>query len=173
MNRGECIRPTGSEVAEGEVLLRPGTRIRAAEVGALAVLGIDPVPVCQRPKVAILSTGDEVVDIHRVPQPHQVRDSNAQALAAQVLENGCVPVLLGIARDDASDLRERMVRGLSEADVFLTIGGVSKGTHDLVHGTLTELGVREVFHGVALKPGKPAFFGVRQHGESAVFVFGG
>lgn len=170
--RGQCIRPAGSEVAEGEVLLKAGTRIRAAEIGALAVLGIDPVPVSRRPRVAILSTGDEVVEIHRVPAPHQVRDSNAQALAALVLENGGDPQLLGIASDDAADLRERMSKGLSEADVLLTIGGVSKGTHDLVHGTLVELGVEEVFHGVSLKPGKPTFFGERAEGGRTVFVFG-
>ena len=80
VHRGQCIRAEGSEVGEGEVLLPAVTRIRAAEVGALAVLGIDPVPVTRRPRVAILSTGDEVVEIHRVPAPHQVRDSNAQAL---------------------------------------------------------------------------------------------
>ncbi len=172
VNRGQCIRAEGSEVGEGEVLLQAGTRIRAAEVGALAVLGIDPVPVARRPRVAILSTGDEVVEIHRVPQPHQVRDSNAQAIAAQVLESGGVPQLLGIASDDAADLRGRMEKGLCEADVLLTIGGVSVGTHDLVHGTLSELGVEEVFHGVALKPGKPTFFGERTAGGRKVFVFG-
>jgi molybdopterin molybdotransferase len=172
VRRGDCIRLAGSEVEVGDVLLRPGTVIRAAQVGALAVLGIDPVPVCRRPRVAILSTGNEVVDIHRVPEPHQVRDSNAQALAAQVLENGGEPQLLGIARDDVSDLRERMSRGLREADLLLTIGGVSKGTHDLVHGTLAELGVEEVFHGIALKPGKPTYFGERLQGERKVFVFG-
>lgn len=172
VHRGQCIRAEGSEVGVGEVLLQAGTRIRAAEVGALAVLGIDPVPVTRRPRVAILSTGDEVVEIHRVPQPHQVRDSNAQALAAQVLASGGVPQLLGIAGDDAADLRQRMVKGLDEADVLLTIGGVSVGTHDLVHGTLSELGVVEVFHGVALKPGKPTFFGERTDGDKKVFVFG-
>lgn len=169
---GANIRPRGSEIAAGDLLLEQGRLVRAAEIGALAVLGCARVAVHRRPRVAILSTGDEVVPVEAVPADHQVRDSNSQALAAQARECGAAPVLLGIARDDAGDLRARLERGLAEADVLLTIGGVSKGTHDLVHGTLAELGVREVFHGIALKPGKPTFFGVRERAGRAVHVFG-
>lgn len=172
IGRGANIRPQGSEVAVGDLLLARGRRLRAAEIGALAVLGIDPVPVVRRPRVAILSTGDEVVPIDVTPADHQVRDSNAWALAAQVIECGGAPLALGIARDERADLEQRLRRGLAEADVVLTIGGVSKGTHDLVHGTLADLGVQEVFHGIALKPGKPTFFGVCDQRGATVHVFG-
>ena len=171
VSKGLNIRPMGSEVAMGQLLLAAGTRIGAAEIGALAVLGIDPVPVFRRPRVAILATGDEVIDIHRVPESHQVRNSNAHALAAQVTEAGGEPLHLGIARDQEADLRQSLQKGLAEADVLVSIGGVSKGTHDLVHRLLAELGVEEVFHGIQLKPGKPAFFG-RVGGDAPRFVFG-
>ena len=170
-SRGANIRPRGSELAAGAVVLRAGTLLRAAEIGVLAVLGIVAVPVLRRPRVAIVSTGDEVVDAASEPEPHQVRDSNSWALAAQCAECGAVGERFGIVPDDRAALRASFARGL-EADVLLTIGGVSKGTHDLVHGTLAELGVREVFHGVKLKPGKPTFFGVREQGGRRTFVFG-
>lgn len=171
VRRGENIRPLGSEIAAGTVVLRAGARIRAAEIGVLAVLGRADVSVVLRPRVAILSTGDEVVDVAADVQPHQVRDSNSWAIAAKVLEAGGAPERLGVAGDDAASLRGALERGLT-ADVLVTIGGVSKGTHDLVHVGLNELGVAPVFHGIALKPGKPAWFGVREHGGRTCHVFG-
>ncbi len=165
---GANIRPMGSEVAKGDLLMAKGILIRPAEVGALAVLGLDPVPVFRKAKVAILATGDEVVDIQQQPKAFQVRNSNAHALAAQVRQAGCEPLLLGIAGDNEVELSNLLQRGLAEADVLLTIGGVSKGTHDLVHGLLKALGVQQIFHGVAIKPGKPTFFGR----QDAQFVFG-
>ena len=180
VSRAANIRPVGSEVEVGDLLLGAGTRIGAAEIGALAVLGIDPVPVFRRPVVAVLATGDEVVDIARVPASHQVRNSNAYALAAQVQACGGEPFLLGIAKDNDHDLRAKLTDGLDRADVLLTIGGVSKGSHDLVHDILGELGIERVFHGVKLKPGKPAYFGSRLDTAGAkvtelrrkTFVFG-
>lgn len=169
---GQNVRKAGSEVAPGDVLLPAGRRIRAAEVGALAVLGMTGVPVSRRPRVAILSTGDEVVPVDHVPEPHQLRDSNTWALSAQIAECGGEPSSLGIAADDAASLRAALERGLREADLLLTIGGVSRGTHDLVHGTLRELGVQQVFHGIALKPGKPTFFGRHGPEDAPGFVFG-
>jgi len=166
---GDNIRPMGSEVADGALLLSRGTRIRSAEVGALAVLGQESVPVQRRARVAILSTGDEVVPVGDDPAPHQVRDSNSHALAAQVLEAGGEPVMLGVGRDERDDLHRLLQAGLERADILLTIGGVSKGTHDLVHGLLSELGVEEVFHGIALKPGKPTYFGEAPASGSLVF----
>ncbi len=167
---GANIRLQGSEIAPGTTLMTRGTRLGAAQIGALAVLGHANVAVFRRPRVAILSTGDEVVPIDQKPLPHQVRDSNAWALAAQIEECGGEPIRLGIASDEASDLRSRLDDGLARADVVLTIGGVSKGTHDLVHGTLRDLGVESVFHGVIVKPGKPLYFGRR--GDGPPFVFG-
>ena len=166
---GAHIRRLGSEITSGARLLSRGVRLRAAEVGALAVEGRARVCVAKRPVVAILSTGDEVVPVDGAsPEPHQVRDSNGPALAALVREAGCEPLPLGIARDEPADLRQRLERGLADADVLLTIGGVSKGTHDLVDAALTELGVARVFHGIVLKPGKPTWFGRAARG----FVFG-
>jgi molybdopterin molybdotransferase len=168
---GANIRPCGSEVEVGRLLLPVGRRVRAAEVGSLAALGVAEVPVFPRPRVAILSTGDEVVPIDVEPAPHQVRDSNAHALAAQVVESGGEPIRLGIVGDDVAQLRAELARGLAVADVLVTIGGVSQGSHDLVDDTLRELGVVEVFHGVALKPGKPTFFG-QVGSDGPPYVFG-
>jgi molybdopterin molybdotransferase len=168
---GQNVRVCGSELRAGQQVLAAGRRIRAAEVGALAVLGLAAVPVIARPRVAILATGDEVVPVQSTPAPHQVRESNSWALAAQVRERGGEPLRLGVAADDGASLRPLLARGLAEADVLLTIGGISKGTHDLVHGLLAELGVEPQFHGIELKPGKPTFFGAVR-GAGAKFVFG-
>ena len=168
---GQHVRRAGSELVAGTTVLAPGTRLFAAELGALAVLGVAQVPVCRRPRVAIVATGDEVVPVEQAPAPHQVRESNSVALWAQVHECGGEAVRLGIAPDEPAGLRALLQQALDCADVVLTIGGVSAGTHDLVHGTLQQLGVQQVFHGIALKPGKPTFFGTRQ-GDGAQFVFG-
>ena len=168
---GANVRARASEVAAGALVLPAGRLLRAAEIGVLAVLGHAQVPVVRRPRVAILATGDEVVPVAAAPLPHQVRESNSWALAAQVVECGGEAVRLGIAPDEAAPLRAALQRGLADADVLLTIGGISKGTHDLVHGMLAELGVQPEFHGIDLKPGKPTFFGV--HGGAARrYVFG-
>lgn len=168
---GANIRRRGSEAAQGQVVLPAGRRIRAAEVGALAVLGVTAVAVRQRPRVLILPTGDEVVPVDSVPQPHQVRESNSFALAAQIEAAGGEAVRLPVALDDAVSLRASLERALEGADVLLTIGGISKGSHDLVHDCLRGLGVASQFHGIELKPGKPTFFGVRGGARSS-FVFG-
>lgn len=169
---GQHVRRRGSEVAAGSVVLRAGARIRAAEIGVLAVLGRTEVSVRRRPRVGILATGDEVVPIDRQPEPHQVRDSNSHLLAAQVVESGGVAVPRGIAGDAEDVLRARLREALETCDVVVTIGGVSKGTHDLVQSVLEGLGVERRFHGIALKPGKPAFFGTHEAAERCVLVFG-
>jgi molybdopterin molybdotransferase len=157
---GANIRRQGSECAADAVVLAAGSLVRAAEIGVLAVLGHAAVQVRCRPRVGIVATGDEVVPIDAVPLPHQVRESNSWALAAQVEECGGAPTRLGVAPDEADALRALLQRGLADSDVLVTIGGISKGTHDLVHGTLQDLGVRTEFHGLDLKPGKPTYFGV-------------
>ena len=166
------IRRKGSERDGGVEVLASGRCLRAAEIGVLAVLGHHEVLVRRRPKVAIVATGDEVVPVEQVPLPHQVRESNSWALAAQVQECGGVAQRLGIAPDEVVGLRSLLTTSLEDADVVLTIGGISKGTHDLVHSTLAELGVVTEFHGIKLKPGKPTYFGVREHGERTQYVFG-
>lgn len=166
------IRRQGSELAAGAVVLPAGRRVRAAEVGVLAVLGHREVAVVRRPRVAILATGDEVVPIERAPLPHQVRESNSWALAAQVRACGGQAIRLGIAPDEPAPLRALLARGLAEADVLLTIGGISAGTHDLVHGEFAALGVQRCFHGIDLKPGKPTYFGVAGSATAPRWVFG-
>ena len=170
---GDNIRPQGSEVRRGEALMVRGQRVGPAEVGALAVLGIDPVPVFRRPKVAILATGDEVVDVRATPQPHQVAQQQRDgSRPPRSLLAGGEPMHLGIVGDSAEALGGAIRKGLSEADVLLSIGGISKGTHDLVHKIYGELGVETVYHGIAFKPGKPTFFGSCSQNGHRCFVFG-
>ena len=166
------VRLLGSECRANAVVMPAGIRIRAAEIGALAVLGITAVKVALQPRVAILATGDEVVPVTSVPLSHQVRESNSWALAAQVCESGGQPNRLGVALDEAASLRALLQRGIETSDVLLTIGGISKGTHDLVHAELAALGVERIFHGIELKPGKPTFFGQMRRADRTVFVFG-
>ena len=166
------IRRRGSEREAGTTVLAAGRRLRAAEIGVLAVLGHGEVAVRRRPKVAIVATGDEVVPLEEMPAPYQVRESNSWALAAQVVECGGVATRLGIAPDERDGLRAMLPKALADADVVLTIGGISKGTHDLVQETLEELGVRTNFHGIQLKPGKPTYFGIREEGAGRQYVFG-
>jgi len=170
--QGANVRPIGSERAPGVEVLAPGRRLAAAEIGALAVLGCHEVEVVRRPKVAIVATGDEVVPVECAPLPHQVRESNSWALAAQVVECGGVAERCGIAPDEPAGLRAMLERALDGADFVVTIGGISKGTHDLVHSTLSDLGVITEFHGIKLKPGKPTYFGVREHSGRPQYVFG-
>ena len=144
------------------------TPITPAVVGVLASVGAATVPVYRRPRVAILATGDELVDVTERPGPGQIRNANGYANAAQVLAAGGEPLQLPIARDTEADLRAQLQAGLDwKTDLFLTSGGVSVGPHDLVRRVEAELGVEEVFWRVAVKPGKPIAFGVR--GRTLVF----
>ena len=170
--RGANVRPMGSERAAGVEVLAAGRLLKAAEIGALAVLGRHEVEVVQRPGVAIVATGDEVVPVEQTPLPHQVRESNSWAISAQVVECGGVARRCGIAPDEVGGLRDLLASALDGADFVLTIGGISKGTHDLVHTTLQELGVATQFHGIKLKPGKPTYFGLRDGDGGQQCVFG-
>lgn len=172
LRAGQNIRRLGSEAVAGQMVIATGARIRAAEVGTLAVLGRTQVEVVARPRVAIVATGDEVVPVSAKPLAHQVRESNSWALAAQVEECGGQALRLGVAPDERDALRAMLERALADADVVLTIGGISKGTHDLVHDTFAALGVQTDFHGIHLKPGKPTYFGARERGGNKTFVFG-
>lgn len=157
-----------ASMQRGQVVLKAGQVIRPIEIGVLAEVGRAGVPVIRKPRVAILSTGDELVEASRTPAAGQIRNSNGPMLAALVTAAGAEAIELGIARDNADDLRAKMSRGL-EADVLILSGGVSAGVLDLVPQMLTSLGVREVLHKVNLKPGKPIWFGA---GPQANLVFG-
>jgi molybdopterin molybdotransferase len=159
VSSGQNILPQGESMRRGDVVINRGSPLRAIEIGLLAEVGRDPAPVIRRPRVAILSTGNELVPASQQPGVGQIRNSNGPMLAASVAAAGGVPLSLGVGRDDATELREAIRRGL-EADVLVLSGGVSAGVLDLVPGVLAELGVHKVFHKVRLKPGKPLWFGV-------------
>jgi molybdopterin molybdotransferase len=154
------IVPKGSEGAAGKLLLRPGTRLGYAELGLAAQIGATQLRCAKKPRVAILSTGDEVVSIDVTPSPSQIRNSNSVSLAAQVTEAGGEPILLGNAPDRLEILREKIKRGLKE-DILVLSGGVSMGKYDLVEDVLKELGATVFFDAVAIRPGKPVVFAMR------------
>ena len=156
---GENIRRRGESVRAGEVVLARGTVIRPAEVSMLASLGRAAARAVRRPRVALLSTGDELVPPSAVPGPGQVRDSNRYGLCGQVAEIGAVPIDLGLVGDDPGRLRALVARGLEEADCLVTSGGVSVGDHDLTPSVLAEFGRVEWLR-VAMKPGMPQAFGL-------------
>lgn len=158
-SKGQYIRLQGEDVRAGETVLETGTPIGPAEIGMLATLGHGYVHVYQRPVVAILSTGDELVDLDQPFAPGNVVCSNTYSLAAQVMEAGAIPLSLGIASDNEEDQRNRLTDGL-RADVILTSGGVSVGKYDFVKSTLAEVGMKLKFWRVAMKPGKPLIFGL-------------
>jgi molybdopterin molybdotransferase len=155
---GQNVRRRGEDVRAGETILRAGTVVGPAEIAALASVGAATVRVVRAPSVAVLSTGDEIVDAGVRPEPHQVRNSNAPMLAARLRAMALEPVLLGNAGDSRAALDAKLSRGLSH-DLLLITGGVSVGDYDLVAERLRALGVETLFHGVAMRPGKPILAG--------------
>jgi molybdopterin molybdotransferase len=155
---GDNVAPIGSEARQGGVLLSAGMRIDYTAIAAAASVGQDSLSVFRRPQVAILSTGDEVVDVAERPGPHQIRNSNSYSLAAQVKEAGGEARILGIARDEAQHLQSLIQEGLKD-DLLLLAGGVSMGKYDLVEQVLAELGAEFFFTGAQIQPGRPIVFG--------------
>lgn len=157
---GASVRAAGEDVQAGAVVVPTGTLVRAAEIGVLATVGAAQVAVYRRPKVAILATGDELVDVGERPGPGQIRNANGYSNAAQVLAAGGEPLQLPIARDTERELMARLDEGLQwGAELFLTSGGVSVGDYDVVKKVLMQRGQME-FWRVKMKPGKPVAFGV-------------
>jgi molybdopterin molybdotransferase len=167
---GQHIRRAGEDLKRGDVVLPAGSRIRVPEVCLLSSLGLTTVRVYRKPVVAILATGDELVEPGQPLPPHRIYDSNSAALAAAVLDAGATPRILGIATDNRESLRQKIAEGL-QADVFLTAAGVSVGDRDLVREVLTEAGVKQVFWKIKVKPGKATAFGL--YGEKPVFSLPG
>lgn len=163
---GENVLHRGQDLTKGDVVLQEGVCIRAAEIGALAALGKIRVRVRRPPTISLLSTGDEIVDPGTSPRSHEIRNSNGPALAAAMSAFGLTPCVLATARDDPGDLDKGIEAGLA-GDLFLLIGGVSVGDRDLAADRLAAAGVETLFHRVAMKPGKPLFFGRR--GRCVVF----
>ena len=156
--RGDNIVEAGSEARKGQFLLHHGTRMDYGAIALAASVGLQSISVFRRPEVAILSTGDEIVEIGERPGPHQIRHSNSYSLAAQVQQAGSVPKMLGIARDEADHLRGLIEQGM-EHDLLLLTGGVSMGRYDLVEQVLAELSAEFFFTGAQIQPGRPVVFG--------------
>ena len=163
---GENVVPAGAEAKRGDKLLFPGVRLGYPEIAVASSVGRTRVLVHAKPRVAVLSTGDEVVDIDVPPGPNQIRNSNSYSLAAQIKLAGADPVLLPIAPDEPSRLRELLLEGL-DSDLLLITGGVSMGKYDLVEQVLAELKAKFYFTGAQIQPGKPIVFGQIPFGSSS------
>jgi len=164
---GQNVVPQGSESRRGDLLLPAGRRIGYAEIAMMAAVGRQTVSVYRKPRVAILPTGDEVVELDVNPGPYQIRNSNSCSLQAQVASVQAVPLPLGIAPDREDRLREMIAEGL-RADLLLLSGGVSMGKFDLVEKVLADFQAEFFFDGVAIQPGRPLVFGRAQ----GAFFFG-
>ena len=152
------IRPRGEDLCLGELVMSPGKTLTPADLGMLASVNRAMVEVIRRPRVAIVATGDELVDVDQAPAGAQVVNSSAYALAGAVREAGAEAVILKVARDVAGEIRDRLAEAMT-FDAVLSTGGVSVGQFDHVKGALDELGMLQLFHGVAQKPGRPLKFG--------------
>lgn len=158
---GENILRPGEDVKKGDNLLPAGTRLRPAEIGGLMALGLTEVEVVARPKVGILSSGDEVVSPQAAPAPGQVRDINSYSLGALISQHGAEPQFYGIVPDRAQDLRDRLEKALAECDMVVITAGSSASARDLTAAVIQEMGSPGVLvHGVNVKPGKPTILAV-------------
>lgn len=166
---GENFNARGAENAQGSLILRTGERLDFTSIAALAMVGRDRVSVYRKPRVAILPTGDEIVEVSDRPGSFQIRNSNAWSLAAQVIRAGGEPEILPIARDNWESTRACATLGLRpEIDLLLLSGGVSAGKYDIVERVLADLGAQFFFDRVAIQPGQPLVFGAAQ----GKFLFG-
>jgi molybdopterin molybdotransferase len=156
---GDHVRDVGGDVVSGATVFEPGTTVLPAHVGVLATLGFTDVPAVARPRVGVLSTGDELIEGPRALAPGQIRDSNRPMLLALLADAGCEPVDLGVARDDEALITRRLERGIERCDALLTSGGVSVGDYDYVKVALDRLGALR-WSQVAIRPAKPLAFGV-------------
>jgi molybdopterin molybdotransferase len=166
VGEGDNVRPRGSDVSAGDVVVAQGSRLGPAQIGALAAAGLVEVLAARRPRVVVLATGTELRRPGEPLGPGEVYEANGVLLATAFASAGADVETLPTVADDAAAHRRALESGL-EADVLVTSGGVSVGPHDLVRGLLAELGVEEIFWGLAVKPGKPLAFGVR--GSTLVF----
>ena len=172
IDSGTAVMRRGASVRRDQVVLQPGCELRSIEVGAMAEVGCAAVDVIRPPEIALVQTGDELVEIGKPLQPGQIRNSNGPMLSAMVQQVGGRAVDLGIARDDEAMLTAMIQQGL-KSDLLLLSGGVSAGVRDLVPAVLAAAGVRQVFHKVNMRPGKPLWFGVADRADQGrCLVFG-
>jgi len=160
VERPQHIRFHGEDVRIGDTVVSAGTIIHPPEISMLASFGKATVPVYRRARVAVLSTGDELIELGEQPVSGKIINSNALSLAAAIREIGAEPIILGIARDSMESHREKMSEGL-KADVLITSAGVSAGDRDLVRDCLAELGISQLFWKIDIKPGRPTAFGMK------------
>lgn len=159
---GDNIAPRGREAMSGDVIIKAGRVVGPPEIALLATFGYTEVSVYVNPTVAILATGDELVEFSETPRPDQIRNSNTYCLSAQLRFLGIAADCIGIARDERNDLRKKIQAGL-ERDVLIITGGVSMGEYDFVRDVFKELGVEILFSKVAIKPGKPTVFARKEN----------
>lgn len=171
ITEGTGIVPRGSSFRVGDEIVAAGKKLRAVDLALMAEVGKSAVMTIPRPRIAVLSTGNELVEANQPLAAGQIRNSNGPMLVAVITEAGATPVDLGIVRDEVDQLRAAISRGL-ESDMLLISGGVSAGVMDLVPAVLAELGVEQVFHKIRMKPGKPLWFGTRDAGTHHTLVFG-
>lgn len=157
LKRGSHIRKQGEDIQRGNLLIKSGSPVRPQEIGLLAAFGWATLPVYRKPRIAILSTGDELMEIGSSPRPGKIINSNSYSLAAQLVQAGGEPVLIGIAADTRKATRDKIVEGL-QADGLIISGGASVGDRDFVRETILELQGELQFSKVNMKPGKPATF---------------
>ena len=167
---GDNVVAKGAEAQRGAIMVSRGTRVNHTIVAIAAAIGCAQVAVSRRPRVAILATGDELVDINLQPGPNEIRNSNSYSLAAQVQAAGGEPMILPVARDEPGELALLLRKGL-EADLLLITGGVSMGKYDLVEQVLASLDAHVFFTGVEIQPGRPVVFGEVKSGERQYSIF--
>jgi len=160
VEKGENIRQIGEDVKKGELVLSKGKTIRAQEIALLAALGKDKVKIFSRPKVAVLTTGDELVGVKEKLKPGKIRDSNSYMLEAEIINSGAIPLSFGIIEDRKKTLKNVFSQAVEKANLILSSAGVSVGEYDLVKDCLLEMGLKLKFHTLAIRPGKPLLFGL-------------
>lgn len=158
LKSGENFNAQGTEAKQGSIVLSSGCKLGFAEIALLAMVGRECTSVYRRPRVAIVPTGDEIVEVGRSPEPFQIRNSNAWSMSVQVAKAGGEPYILPIARDNYESTRENMEQGLTY-DLLLLSGGVSAGKYDIVERVLADLGAKFFFDRVLIQPGQPLVFG--------------
>lgn len=170
---GQNVLPLGASMRAGDVVIHRRANIRPAEIAILAETGHDSAQVLPRPRLAVLTTGNELVAVSQKPAAGQIRNSNGPMLVAAGMRAGAAAVEIPTARDTHDDLTHRIQKGLA-ADILVLSGGVSAGKFDLVPQVLAEQGVEQVFHKIALRPGKPLWFGIKRDraNNRRIFVFG-
>jgi len=166
---GSHVAHKGEVLAKGSSVLSRGHRVTPVDLTLLAAVGADPTPVFRRPRISILTTGDELVAPSELPGPSQIREGNTifLAAAAALFSPGCEVIEVRVIRDDPAALEAAFARALEEGDALVTTGGVSMGRYDLVGAALEAIGVEPILHKVAIKPGKPIWFG--KYGKKPVF----